>query len=245
MKLDLIETIRKASDNPDLTHLAAAMAGNAITAAFQATHDRKPGALRGSDAGGCVRAVYADVHDLLDIPDDYDSKLFKMNGGTMSGAWLAALLAVGLETDERYQVSLEHEIDEHDFTGHIDALIYRDEKPWCVVEMKATFVNGAPKAPDDPYKNGNVRTYQIIQAAKYAAYVGAPYIAVVTSSPGGMRCDWYDYAAWEDAAVEDTARLMDALGPTMPAGDPRETWRCNVCKFSKCESNKNALREIA
>jgi CRISPR/Cas system-associated exonuclease Cas4 (RecB family) len=213
--------------------------------AKQAQHLFKPHKveLSASSAGACVLERWAYLHGQLDIPEDYETRVLKMDGGTMYGCWIAALFTAGWEskyTDHGVAVEV---IGEHDgIPGHVEIVIFEGDTALWVVEIKTSYFGGA--------FNGS-RAGHILQAAKEALIVNAPGFSVLNVMPAatknrstGAKAQYFaqeDFvtADHELAVQVEYQRLQRATEATPPTGDAREAWRCNFCQYSKCERNTN------
>jgi hypothetical protein len=212
-----------------------------------------------SAAGKCVLEFWAQLHDLLDLPQDYISEAVKMDTGTSVGCRLAALFAVGFEDQfPGFEVDVEV-VGEHDgIPGHVEIVVYdcRDMKindnaprrAIHMIEIKTSFWGGAV-TEDRQFKHS--KEFHIIQAAKEALIVSAPAFSVFNVLPAATKRqgaparhfiqDTFVTADWALAVEVEYKRLSRALGATPPTGDAQEPWRCLSCRASMCERNKNPL----
>lgn len=209
--------------------------------------------LSASSAGRCKRELWAYLHGKLDIPENFDTVLMKMDLGTLNAAWCAALFAVAYtDANPGSAVDLEGEVEHDGIPGHIDIAISRDgASPHCdhVVELKATFW---PLRPDK-VAEWTPPLYHRQQACVYSAGKKAPRFSVVTFFPAAQRsgateptfCLQHDYETAEEIASANVelARMREALADERPDADPKEAWRCATCLFSGCDKNRNPLGE--
>jgi len=215
-------------------------------------HGRIGGRLRASDAGRCVREAWASIHEKLDLPEDPQG-LLKMNAGSLMGAWLACLLGAGAEA-HGYTAHAEVLLEGQDgVSGHCDLSIGKvvngAVEPLCIIEFKQSFWTGAHDGP---------KAYHLVQAAKYASLIGAPYFVVVQYLPGtqarfdkalGTKVSQphiepsqvYTTSEYAEIVSKEYGRLGAALKDEMPEGDPSEGFRCRSCRFAACERNENNL----
>jgi hypothetical protein len=215
--------------------------------AKQAQHLFKPHAveLSASSAGACVLERWAHLHGQLDIPEDWESRVLKMDGGTMYGAWIAALFTAGWESKYKDHGVAVEVIGEHDgIPGHVEIVIFEGDTALWVVEIKTSYFGGA--------FNGS-RAGHILQAAKEALIVNAPGFSVLNVMPAATKNRSTgakaQYFAQEDFVTADHVlavqveydRLKRAEGPIAPTGDATEPFRCAFCQYSACERNKNPL----
>jgi hypothetical protein len=242
--LDVAARIRAAAVDPELRAAAAERWAEIAPGLFDAAnHERKPGTLRISDAGQCVRKLW---HLARGEEEKFspEVQLDNLDNGTLIGAWRMCLLAASL-ADEGYYVELEPEV-EHDGTpGHID-LYYRylgyQVNEQGVVEHKVTMW---PRALTDPEQRAR---YQCLQAAKYAAAKGVEDFAIMTSgpaSPDKLRVDWFRLGDWQHALIGEGLRLQAALGPVEPEGDPDAPWRCRGCLVKQCPKNPDFQPDVS
>jgi hypothetical protein len=210
--------------------------------------------LSASSAGACVLEKWAQLHDQLDLPQDYVTEAIKMDTGTSIGARLAALFAVGFEDQyPGFEVDVEVEGEHDGIPGHVEIVIYDCRKlPARVavhmVEIKSSFWGGAV-TEDRQFKHS--KEFHIIQAAKEALIVSAPTFSVFNVLPAATKRqgapprffiqDAFVTADWALAVDVEYKRLSRALGDTPPTGDAQEAWRCVSCRASMCERNKNPL----
>ena len=214
-----------------------------------------PGALklRASDAGRCVRELWAEVHDKRDLPEDAQGML-KMNTGSLVGAWLACLLGAAFE-EQDYGAHAEVAMDRDGITGHADLFITRAvekgagmrAEPALIVEFKFSAWTGKHDGP---------KPYHLIQAAQYARMVGAPQFIVIqyypatqarfdkeigtkVSEPHIEPSQVYETKDFVSETDAEYVRLRVGLGDEMPLGDPAEAFRCRSCRFAGCERNIN------
>lgn len=201
--------------------------------------------LSASSAGKCALETWAYLHDAYTLPENYQTEVCKMDGGTFYGCWVAALFAAGYEDlNPGALVEIELEVEHDGIPGHLDILI-RNGGFW-VVEVKSTFSTFAFEGP---------KPYQVIQAAKYALAVGAPSFSVFTLLPAAQKrkgaaamhhhqADFVTNDYWGPVAAE-YGRLKAAEFDTPPQADPDEAWRCTFCRYGACEKNANPAKDNA
>lgn len=247
---DVIAAIERGCLDPKIRAVAAQHYA-ASAQALGNDHSRKPGTIRASDAGRCVRELWAEIHQKSDIPQDSVTILSRFDMGTLYGAWLAALLKATLESEDkdRWRVECEVLIDRHNVTGHADAVIieYGDaakklQRAVLTAEFKSTYGKSNKKPPSED------RFYQVAQVTHYALDKahGSPMGTIITFAPAAWPAE--DRLTFEDQEPEvyelrtemEYERLAAALLDEMPEGDPDKPWRCEGCLFSECERNKNA-----
>jgi hypothetical protein len=215
--------------------------------AKQAQHLFKPHKLElsASSAGACVLEVWAKLHGKLDIPEDWEARVLKMDGGTMYGAWIAALFTAGWESKYQDHGVAVEVIGEHDgIPGHVEIVIFEGDTALWVVEIKTSYFGGA--------FNGS-RAGHILQAAKEALIVKAPGFSVLNVMPAATKNRSTgakaQYFAQEDFVTADHTlaveveyrRLERAREAIAPTGDATEAFRCAFCQYSACERNRNVL----
>lgn len=240
--LQVVPILLRAQSDDSLKATIAECTAAGIREALSSDHSRKPGMLRGSDMGGCVRQVWADVHGKLDIPEDPDA-LLKMRAGTMVGAHLGATLLAGLAAG----VVLEPEVRYRNVVCHTDIAVPRQS-----IEVKTVFVPFDMGRPEEPNKSGETKDYYVLQSVINAAAVENEHASVLVALPAlfagkGDRLRQYDYRTdeWLSRVDAEIERLTPALGDSMPEGDPQQRWRCSTCRMGACPKNVNPLREIA
>lgn len=162
--------------------------------------------LSASAAGACVLERWAYLHGELALPDDYQQSVVKRDGGTLYGAWIAALFAAGYEDLTLDKVMVEVVGNHEGIPAHVEIVIlshkfvdlpadYFDdlgdgwqqrfagvkgemhETSW-VIEIKTSFFGG---------EFSGSREYHILQAAKEALCVGAPGFSVLNVLPAATR----------------------------------------------------------
>jgi hypothetical protein len=253
------EAIERARLDPGLHAKALDYYAQIAPIVLRRNHERKPGALRASDAGRCSRELWADLNGKLDLREDAKGAL-RMDNGTLMGAWFACLLKVGLEA-VRPELLVELELTvEHDGTpGHVDATIdevFVDDEHEGFRETQAA-VEFKWSAWTGDWR-GDCKPFQRDQSGKYGLATDAPQHLVTiyyASSPdrlyikneGWIEGNYLVTHAFETAATEpqveaEYARLSKALAIEMPEPDPPEGWRCKVCRFSLCDRNRNPLK---
>ena len=245
---DVLAAIERRCSDPEIRSIAAAHYAITAPAALANDHSRKPGTIRASDAGRCVREVWADVHDKFDLPQDAITQLSRFDLGTLYGAWLAALLKATLETEEpnRYRVRCEVVVERHGIPGHADAFIDEQLAPdeWVPVfctEFKSTYTIKNNDAPSEK------RPYQAVQVSHYSLDKrnATKDCGIITMAPAAWPAENrftfedIDPDVWALRPEVEYGRLGAALLDEMPEGDPDAPWRCTGCRFSACELNKN------
>lgn len=213
--------------------------------------------LSASAAGACVLEKWASLHELLDLPEVYETQLVKMDGGTMYGCRVATLFAVGYE-DLFAGVRVETEVvGEHDgIPAHVEIVIYDDTSgeangTW-MIEVKTSFWGGAIIADEKNPALQHSKEFHILQAAKEALIVSAPGFSILNVYPAATKRggapkaahfiqDDFLTAKWVSAVSREYHRLEAALDPIAPAGDAQEAWRCISCRYSACHRNRNPL----
>jgi hypothetical protein len=211
--------------------------------------------IRGSDAGRCVRELWAHLHKQIDIPQNFKTQLTRFDLGTEFGKIAARRFTRGylgvpivfppeptgqhfVSFDKR-EVLLEKEISFMGITGHIDILV-KNPVPH-VIEVKTNYSMRPLEPPPQ---------YQRLQAAFYALAVGAPAFSIYTVGPAVTkdgrweRTDTFQTADYKDAVEAEYKRLGAALLDDAPEGDPKEPWRCMYCRAGWCEKNVNPLKEM-
>lgn len=192
---------------------------------------RERSGVRASDAGRCLRELWADVHDLLDLPQEIEGQLNRLDIGTVMGAWFGALFTAGLPAITDFHCTLEEEITHEEIPGHADVVVYLGDTPLQVIDFKSNYsrVQGAAKP------------HQCLQVARYALGKGAPIFSIFTMTPATgspmYRQDDFTTADWEMQVKMESERLKSALSDDMPAANPPEAWRCRFCRFAACERN--------
>jgi CRISPR/Cas system-associated exonuclease Cas4 (RecB family) len=202
--------------------------------------------IRGSDAGRCVRALWAHLHQKIDIPQNFKTQLTRFDLGTEFGKIAAQRFMQGYLTQNPTNgvvpsISLESEVEYLGIKGHIDILIQLADNTMHVIEVKTNYSMRPLEPPPQ---------YQRLQAAFYALAVGAPAFSIYTVGPAVTkdgrweRTDTYETAEYKDAVEAEYKRLGAALLDDMPEGDPKEPWRCQYCRFGACEKNVNPLKDL-
>ena len=253
---EILSAIERGCLDPEIRGIAAGYYASAAATALGNDHSRKPGTIRASDAGRCVRELWADLHGKLDLPQDASTQLSRFDIGTLYGAWLAAILKATLEKeDANIRVVLEVEVTRQGVTGHADAIVCRclpallnpqpeDFKPIYTCEFKSTYGKSNKKLPSED------RFYQVAQVTHYALTYKSPMGGVITFAPAAwpaedrFTAEDCDPAVYELRTDLEYARLAAALLDEMPDGDPDQAWRCQSCRFSACERNKNAAANM-
>lgn len=253
---EVLAAIELGATDPTIRRLAAEIFPDAVAKALADEHTRTPGRIRASDAGRCVRELWADIHNKLDLPIDATTQLSRFDIGTFYGAWLACLLKASLESrDPNIRVAVEVETERAGITGHADAIICQcssqlampqpeDFKPIYVAEFKSTYGKSNKKLPSDD------KFYQVAQVTDYALAYDVPMGGVITFAPAAWPAeDRFTFEDCDPAVYElrtdiEYQRLQAALLDEMPDGDPEQPWRCQSCRFSKCELNKNNAANV-
>ena len=256
MDLNVRALIDEALLSEPLLERAQAIWSQCAVDVLARNHGRQPGVLRASDAGRCVRELWAELNDARDLSEDPQG-LLKMNTGSLIGAWLACLTAAAAES-HGYACVAEVVLGGApgaDVSGHADLSIGVDKDgvfaPLGIVEYKYSAWTG---------EHGGPKAYQVVQTGKYARLCGAPEFCVVTYYPGTQaRFDkslgtkvaqphiepsqWYrtDDPTISAQITSEYARLKNAFSAEMPEGDPGEAFRCRSCRFAACERNINVL----
>ena len=229
--IDVIARIKTAATDEALRAAASAIWKRVSPVLFD-KHDERDG-LRVSDAGQCVRALWNEIHVAPKVFSP-EIQLFNLDEGTLTGLWMACLLAASLGEDG-YDVWLESEATHDGTPGHIDLDYERlSDGDKGVIEFKKTMWPRALTAPDARAR------YQVLQLMKYCAAKGIERGAIVTigpASPDKMREDWYEIDDWRDAIIGEWMRLSAALGAVEPEGDPDAPWRCKGCPVLACPKN--------
>lgn len=207
--------------------------------------------LSASAAGSCSLELWAKLHGKLDLSEDFVSQALKMDGGTLYGARLAALFAVGYE-DQFANTAVDVEVvGEHDgIPGHVEIVVQdcfegEANTKW-MIEIKTSYWGGAV-TESGAFKHS--KEFHVLQAAKEALIVNAPHFSVLNVYPAATKNknptpfvqDDFQTSEWVSAVSAEYRRLQRALDPVAPVADPPEAWRCNFCRFSACERNRNPL----
>lgn len=238
-----------------------AVSGNALATALRPRHDAHATI---SMAGGCGREIYAKLHGLLDLPDDGENKLAKMENGSLMGFWLCALEQVAIVkyvTDYNKVRGTKHNVEfevegERVYNGvlpgHCDLGVYLDAEPWFLTENKTTYQTSAisPRAyyedQSSLYAHGGVvfPTFVIITLGPAVQASYDKHTKSYTENPKLVQ-HVYTSENYHLRAEIEANRLIDIQNSdTMPPADPPEAWRCKYCRFSACEKNRNPLKEI-
>lgn len=193
---------------------------------------RERSGIRASDAGRCLRELWADVHDMLDLPQELEGQLNRLDIGTIMGAWYGALFAAALPVITDYTCTLEETITHDEIPGHADVVVYLGDSALQVIDFKSNY--SARSA-------GPAKPHQCLQVARYALGKGAGLFSIFTLTPATSspmyRQDDFNTGDWSQAVEMETQRLRAALADDMPAANPPEGWRCRFCRFSLCEKN--------
>ena len=206
--------------------------------------------LSASAAGSCSLELWAKLNGKLDLAEDYVGQVLKMDGGTMYGARIAALFAVGYE--DQFDCTVEVEVvGEHDgIPGHVEIVVddlhASEENAKWMIEIKTSYWGGAV-TESGAFKHS--KEFHVLQAAKEALIVNAPGFSVLNVYPAATKNknptpfiqDDFVTAEWVSAVQAEYRRLSASLGPVAPAADPPEAWRCNFCRYSACNRNRNPL----
>lgn len=219
----------EAASDPAMRGRAAAILATNISDALM-MGERE--ILGGSDAGECVRKLWAQLHGLA--PRSFPPKVqfHKLDGGNLFGAWTAALLKVALE-ERGYLIHLEAEVATVGREGHIDIVIEPPGHAAWIVDVKWSPSYRTVDPPDEK------RFWQILQAGWYATEMDAPDFSILTLSPLGMVEAQHDYSTFDYLAdiEEESERLAHAYDEKMPDADVKEKFRCDSCAFRACEKN--------
>lgn len=194
-----------------------------------------------SSAGKCVTEVWAYLHGLYDLPENTQTMLAKMDGGTLYGARIATLFAVGYEDLHPGEVVECEAVVEHEgVPGHIDMAL-----PGWVGEVKTSFWAQDFSGPPE---------YHVLQAAKYALGRSADTFSIFTLLPGAQRAKGIarphyvqtDYLTenWVGRVEAEYRRLSEALSDRAPTPDVKEPWRCSSCRYGACPKNTNKILEV-
>jgi hypothetical protein len=245
--IDVAGLIRRAAVDPEMRAKAGFVAGQLIASAFQ---PQDHGGIRPSSYGSCRLALWATIHGREDIARDaVDDYLAKMDLGTMTGAWNAALLYVAASR-EGWDVLLEFvpegggHIDGLCRKAHSDGLDHETHGVSHVVEFKSQWSSGAIPDPasDSPQ--------HLLQAADYALRTSSPRFTLVYLRPGAKKGErlkqWeYEAAPYRLLIEAERERLSAALLDDPPMPDPQNRWSCYTCRVSTCRKNKNGAAESA
>ena len=210
--------------------------------ADQAAEERTVG-LRGSDAGRCVLEKAASMRGLADLPVSFFTLWMRFRLGHIVGEDAANLLIAALAHEPGVVKCVpEFEVDYRGVKGHIDVLVFYEDRVWPVEYKSNYFSGGVVKA----------KPYQALQNAFYAIAAEAqtglpcPTFSVVTISPAAtegkpwMRQDDFATDEYREAVEHEYfVRLAKATGSELPEGDPNEPWRCKYCLYSGCKRNVN------
>ena len=237
--IDVEARIRSAATNETLRAAASAIWKRVAPTIFSQNHERN--GLRVSDAGNCVRQVFAKVNG---TPESFESQvyLFNLDEGTMTGCWWACLLAASLEADF-YRTALELEVSYEGTPGHVD-LYYElwtatEHIDRGIVEFKKT---GSWKAAP--------QRWHVLQLCTYLAAKGVEDGAVVSIAPAAkvdkVAVTWYKLSEQREAIEAEWARLSAALGPVEPVEDvnTNERFRCKGCIVKACTLNDDYVPDI-
>lgn len=240
--IDIEQRIRHAATDETLRAAASEIWKRVAPTIFSQNHERN--GLRVSDAGNCVRQVFAKVNG---TPESFESQvqLFNLDEGTMTGAWWACLLAASLDADGWF-CEFEPTVAYDGIPGHID-LFFRDttddkyewEREEGVVEFKKT---GSWKAAP--------QRWHVLQLCTYLAAKGVEDGAVVSIAPAAkvdkVAVTWYKLSEQREAIEAEWARLSAALGPVEPVEDvnTNERFRCKGCIVKACTLNDDYVPDI-
>lgn len=227
--VDVWRIVSNARKNPDLVAEAALILERDVPRWF-APRERE--GIRASDAGRCLRELWADVHDMLDLPQEIEGQLNRLDIGTIMGAWYGALFAAALPAITDFHCTLEETITHEDIPGHADVVVYLGDTALQVIDFKSNYAARSA---------GPAKSHQCLQVARYALGKGAQLFSIFTITPATSspmhRQDNFNTADWAQAVEIESARLKAALGEDMPAAVPPDGWRCKYCRFSLCEKN--------
>jgi hypothetical protein len=246
LTINVLAYIRQAAADPAMRAKAAPIAANLIADALGKEQKRK-NEIRPSDFGSCRLALWAAIHDKLDLPrDPIDDQLTRLDFGQMVGAWEAALLKVAAEADG-WDVTLEFEPLGG---GHIDALCRKTDvidevwvTTWHVVEFKSQYDTGAIAEPKETGAHK-------LQSGDYANRVYAERATLVYIKPAGkkgarMAQFEFDAEPYKRLVAIERDRLSVALLDDQPEPDPQEKWQCWTCLFGACAKNKSKSADSA
>jgi hypothetical protein len=185
--------------------------------------------------------VWADIHHLLDLPENPAALDDKMHAGITDGGRHAYLIAAGIKRWHwPLTTSIEQVIDADGVPGHSDVGVWAEPDPIEIIENKLTMYT---KAIEDPALR---HPYWCYQAAKYALGIGAPYFVVVVHAPAAWNpptCRSFRYATVEWAvrteAEYDRLRTAERDEPPPPDAPEDEAWRCKSCRWSQCSEGRN------
>lgn len=239
------ELIDRVLLHPQAMARANELCAQAMAELYTRNHDRQSGKLRISDAGGCVRNVWADIHGAFDLPEN-PRGLRKMHDGSRSGVEYACLIVAGIEwfyrpMTARAEVDVRYEGAEYEIIpGHCDVVVYLEPDALEVVEIKRTgswkFTTPEEHAP-----------WYVAQACAYAIGLDAEAFVILVDTYAAKGNDLqqsrYSTADWVESTHLDYARLSAALLDEAPEGDAIEAFRCVSCRYSECSRNRNPLNQ--
>lgn len=193
---------------------------------------QKRNGLRSSDSGRCARELWADIHGYLDIPQEPEGQINRLDIGTVMGAWYACLFSVALSEFTPYTCTREEQITDEGIPGHMDICVYHGDLALWVIDIKSNYAARNP---------GEAKEYQCLQVGRYARGKGAALFSIFTVTPATSspmhRQDDYRTQDWSDRISAETERLSVAAGDLMPPASPPQAWRCRYCRFTLCEKN--------
>lgn len=188
--------------------------------------------VRASDAGRCARELWADIHHLLDLPQEPEAQVNRLDIGTVMGAWYACLFSVGLSNLTSYTCTREENVSYAGVPGHADLIVYHGDSPLWVIDIKSNY---------SARTIGPAKDHQRLQVAQYALSKGASVFSVFTVAPATTspmyRQDDFNTQDYAQLVDFEIARLRVAEADEMPPANPPEAWRCRFCRFSACNRN--------
>ncbi len=252
-KVDIRSAIKAAYSDPQADALAWSLTAKACEHLATAPLEGRK-TLGGSDCGGCVLEKWAGFQGLL-APFDLQTRLTRLDLGTLFGARMAGLLAAGLSVAQRrgivatsLRIECEPEVTWDGFVGHPDAVLYDGSTALGVYELKTNYW---PKGtePEAPHLK---MAFQCWQGALYALAVGAPTLSMVVCAPAltrsyekgskepiePIRLKQFDYPTemFRVDVERERDRLQAALGADEPQCDAKEAWRAKNCRYAQCPS---------
>ena len=257
---DFLAMIRTSATDPERRKAAGKLFAGLIDFDNPFTRDHGGRVLRPSAFGSCSLAFAAEAAGQLDLPAG-DENWMSMDTGTLMGVWIACLLALGVERDQRrYGVAVETVTSYRDIPGHVDVRLDRFDEAGIPersepIEIKTSPTSGQLQAPDAR------KVYQCLQAGHYGLGIGAERFHVLTfgynvgSNREGVpypkaRQDTYntaDYKPLIDAEIDRLTALshlsLDELRDRREElADADGNYRCGSCRYSACHRNLNPVR---
>lgn len=241
MTPDVIAIIKEAAADPAAREMARKKLAELITEGdllAEYPRESRRAAIYPSEFGSCSLALWAEKHDLTDIPrDPIEETLARLDFGSLIGAWEACLLWAGCRNHEWF-VILEY-VPEGG--GHIDALaIHRALQTRVPIEFKSTY-----STPTTPIKDPSAENQShLLQVGDYAKQLEATHMMLVYIKPPAkagerMKQFVFDAEPFAELVTKERARLAPALGETAPVADPQAGWACYTCSYGVCEKNRN------